>query len=271
MEITAQTAEQICRFPLPTRMPSFWITLAGVIGGDEQHPWENAPVTSIEYILSGSGILWAEETAHYPMAGDICVLTENIQRSYCAEKTDGWKKIVIHLKGTAADSFVQAFGLDDRVVFKDCQQLKPIFEELLETVKRDMAVEQIMENCSMLLMKLLSRLCQQQNPGVPEEVRVVKRFIDNNCMKNLTMTDISAAVFRSNDYVQKLFKRTYGITPYAYYMDRKMAHAKHLLLHTALPVCQIAERLGYKNERYFSAQFRRREGMSASQYRKRMK
>ena len=245
--------------------------MAGVVSCDEQHSWQTASVTVIEYILAGSGVLWVEETAYYPVAGDICILTENMQRTYCGEKTDGWKKIVVHLKGTATDSFVQAFGLTNRVVFKDCQQLKPIFEELLETVKQDIAVEQVMETCSMLLMKLLSRLCQQQDLGVQEEVLRIKRFIDQNCMNNLTMADISAAVFRSNDYVQKLFKQTYGITPYAYYMDRKMDHAKHLLLHTPLSVCRIADRLGYKNERYFSVQFRRREGMTASQYRKRMK
>lgn len=61
----------------------------------------------------------------------------------------------------------------------------------------------------------------------------------------------AACVFRSNDYVKKCFKQHYGMTPYAYYLEPKLTHAKHLLQQTNLPVSQIADRLGCKSDCYF--------------------
>ncbi|MBQ6839775.1 MAG: helix-turn-helix transcriptional regulator, partial [Oscillospiraceae bacterium] len=122
----------------------------------------------------------------------------------------------------------------------------------------------------MLLMKLLTGLCsdRMQDRTVSDEVQTVKRFIENNYQRDLNMDDIAASVFRSNDYVQKQFKQVYGMTPYSYYMELKLECAKNLLLQTNLSVGQIAEKLGYKSDRYFSARFRRATGVTATQFRK---
>ena len=97
---------------------------------------------------------------------------------------------------------------------------------------------------------------------------MVKRFIDNNYRRNLTMDEIAASVYRCNDYVQKQFKQYYGVTPYTYYLEMKMAHAKYLLQRTNLPIKQIADQLGYKSDRYFSKRFRAIVGVTATYYRK---
>ena len=123
----------------------------------------------------------------------------------------------------------------------------------------------------MLVMKLLSRLCEHEarDQRIPDEAQAMKRFIDNHYQQNLSMDEISASIYRSNDYSNKLFKRYYGITPYAYYLDIKMANAKSLLQRTSLSIKQIADRLGYKSDQYFSKQFHKYVGMTASQYRRR--
>jgi AraC-like DNA-binding protein len=82
------------------------------------------------------------------------------------------------------------------------------------------------------------------------------------------MDEIAASVYRSNDYVKKQFKQYYGTTPYAYYLDLKITHAKYLLQKTNLPIKLIADRLGYKSDRYFSKRFREMTGITATAFRK---
>ena len=264
MDFTAYKSEHICRFPLPPELPPLWITKAGITHGDGQ---EETGI-SIEYVLSGTGVIHSGQKVYRPVAGDICILAGPGMSE--TDREDPWTKLFIRLKGTAALSLVQAFALDKKVLYRNGQETRSVFEEIFEAVNKDAPAEQIMEHGSMLIMKLLTRLCrtEMQDPAAPDEVRTVKRFIDNNYQRDLSMDDIAACVFRSNSHVQKQFRQVYGMTPYAYYMDLKIRYAKSLLLRTNLPVSQIADRLGYKSDRYFSVRFRQQVGMTATQFRR---
>lgn len=272
MDITQYNGEHIYRFPMPTQTPPMWISLAGITRGSDG--WQkNEAHTVIEYVFSGTGTLQVEDRTWTLDRGDICILPEKTEYAFTADPRDAWRKMVIHLKGTAASGFVQAFDRSGRLLYKNCGQFESVFEELFDLVRSDAPVEQIMEVGSMLLMKLLTGLHGNgmPDPSVSHEVRKVKRFIDNNYQRDLSMDDIAASVFRSNDYVQKQFKQVYGKTPYTYYMELKMECAKNLLAQTNLSIGQIAEKLGYQSDRYFSARFRRLTGMTATQFRKQRK
>lgn len=259
-------------FLLPGENLPFWVTHAGISYCDDTYRMqrESSTKTVIEYVYSGTGTLHVEQDEYHPSEGDIYILTEKSKHAYIPDKNDPWTKIYINLRGTAVSGLIRAFGLHKKVVYKNCQELRPIFEEIFEEVKKDVPVEQIMERCAGLVMKLLIRLYRHevQEDDVPDEVRTVKWFIDNNYRTNLTMDDIAASVYRSNDYVKKQFKQYYGVTPYAYYLDVKVTHAKYLLQRTNLSIKQIADRLGYKSDRYFSKRFREITGITATQFRK---
>lgn len=268
MDISQYSGEHIYRFPMPAQAPPLWLSLAGITHADDCR--QAADYTTIEYVFSGTGRLQTGEETYLLTAGDICIVSEKTAFVSVADEREPWTKLVLHLKGTAAASFVQAFGLDKNVLYKNCQHMQCVFEEIFCLIRSDKAVEEIMEQGSMLLMKLLTGLCASvfQEKTVCDDVRTVKRFIENNYHRELSMDDIAASVFRSKDYVQKQFKQAYGITPYGYYMELKMECAKNLLLQTNLSVGQIAEKLGYKSDRYFSARFRCVTGVTAGQFRK---
>lgn len=259
-------------FLIPGEEPPFWVTHAGISYCDDTYLMkrEYSTKTVIEYVYSGTGTLRVEQKEYHPSEGDVYILTEKSKHVYYPDKKDPWVKIYINLRGTAVAPMVQAFGLHKKVVYRGCQELRPIFEEIFEEVKKDVPVEQVMENCAGLVVKLLMRLSQREmkTDDVPEEVQTVKRFIDNNYRNNLTMDEIAASVYRSNDYVKKQFKQYYGTTPYAYYLDLKITHAKYLLQKTNLPIKLIADRLGYKSDRYFSKRFREMTGITATAFRK---
>ena len=57
LDFTAYKSEHICRFPLPSELPPLWITQAGITHGNGQ---EETGI-SIEYVLSGTGVIQAGE------------------------------------------------------------------------------------------------------------------------------------------------------------------------------------------------------------------
>lgn len=257
---------------MPDKTPPFWIEMAGIsyCNGYYRVDREKSDVTVIEYVYKGTGTLRVGDASYEPGAGDIYILTENSNHAYRSSASDPWKKIFVNLKGSAVSPLIQAFRLHKKVLYSNCEEFSPIFEEIFALVKQNLPVEDTMERCGMLVFKLLSRLCQHEarDYQIPEEAQALKRFIDNNYQIDLNMDEIAASIYRSNDYTNKLFKRYYGITPYAYYLDVKMANAKALLLRTNLSIKQVADRLGYKSDQYFSKQFHKYVGMTASQYRK---
>ena len=73
----------------------------------------------------------------------------------------------------------------------------------------------------------------------------------------------------SKDRVSVIFKNRFGHAPYRYQIMLKMQDATDLLLHTDLSIGEIAEKLGFQNQLYFSTSYKKQVGVSPSEMRKR--
>lgn len=263
--------EDVRLFAKPVPVPPFWVRLAGVSYCDATYfvAREHSEITVMEYIVSGTGTLTIGGETLHPSAGDVYILPKGSTHRYAADSKDPWVKIFINVCGTAVPSMLQGFGLQNQVLWQGCQEMYPIFSEMFETVQSNAPADVTMEKLGTLVMKLLWRLStrRSEHSQEREEAEQLKEYIDANFQQDLTMDEIAGAIYRSNDYANKLFKRRFGITPYAYYIELKVSNAKALLQHTSLSIGQIAERLGYQSTPYFCRQFRRTTGMTASQFR----
>ncbi len=83
------------------------------------------------------------------------------------------------------------------------------------------------------------------------------RFIERNCLRRLTLTDVAAAVRRSPTYVTSALKRAKGRSANAWIVSGRMAEARRLLLHSDEMIDVIAERVGYADATHFIRMFRR--------------
>ena len=155
-------------------------------------------------------------------------------------------------------------------LFSDCEEFYPLLEEIVLKTQEDLPVEQIMEECQETFMRTLYQFHKKKKIAndVPAEVLKLKDFINENIEHELSITDIANSINRSHDYVNRLFKRYCNTTPYAYYIQMRIDRAMELLQHTSLSIKKISEQLGYKNSMYFSKQFYKVTGMTASDYRR---
>ncbi|MCH8510798.1 MAG: helix-turn-helix domain-containing protein [Kiritimatiellae bacterium] len=81
------------------------------------------------------------------------------------------------------------------------------------------------------------------------------------------MEALSRRVGMSRSVFERAFREEVGTTPYARMLDLRLEESQRLLRHTGWSVARIGEVVGYPEPAGFSAFFRRRAGISPSQWR----
>ena len=83
---------------------------------------------------------------------------------------------------------------------------------------------------------------------------------------NLSIEDLSYKCGISSVYFRRLFMQIHGVSPLKYINALKISRAKELLaseLYTVGEVCQLS---GYRDDAYFSREFKKATGVSPSAY-----
>ena len=93
------------------------------------------------------------------------------------------------------------------------------------------------------------------------------KYIHENYNKNLSLEHVAQMINVSAPYLSSLFPKVLGTNFICYVQSVRIENAKEMLLTTALKVYEIAYRVGYDDEKYFSQVFRKTEGISPSQFR----
>ena len=70
----------------------------------------------------------------------------------------------------------------------------------------------------------------------------------------------------SKSYLKKLFKNATGYSIMDYYTHLKIERAKILIKSGEMSVSEIAELLGYSSIHYFSRVFKKKTGLSPTEY-----
>ena len=98
-------------------------------------------------------------------------------------------------------------------------------------------------------------------------VNEIKSYIDRN-YSNFDVVEQAVHLQKiSLNYARKIFKDKEGQTIFDYLIKKRMNEARHLLTTTNMPVNEIAERVGYFSNSYFSTAFKKYTGMNPSKYR----
>ncbi len=119
-------------------------------------------------------------------------------------------------------------------------------------------------------------LMEGNNPIYTEEVSpnrlnvlvaMVKEYICENYMEDISMQDAARAVNYSEAYFCKMFKQQFGQNFTSYLTEYRIEEAKKLLCQPTVSVKAVGTRVGYPDSNYFARVFRRMNGVSPSEYR----
>ncbi|MCG7386044.1 helix-turn-helix domain-containing protein [Paenibacillus sp. ACRRY] len=97
----------------------------------------------------------------------------------------------------------------------------------------------------------------------------IEEQLQNIISSEGSITQMAEELNLSRSQCTKIFKEIYGISPRQYVTEKKLNHAKQLLVSTNKTIEDIADELGYHSVSHFSRQFRRGTGLSPNQFRPR--
>ncbi|MEG2002356.1 MAG: helix-turn-helix domain-containing protein [Clostridia bacterium] len=95
-------------------------------------------------------------------------------------------------------------------------------------------------------------------------------YVNNNFTENLTLKSLATKFYVNPIYLGRVFKKRTGTLFNEYLTDLRIEKSKVLLKKTSRKVYEIASEIGFNDPNYFIAKFLKSEGITPSQYRKKV-
>ena len=224
-------------------------------------------VWCIEYVEEGCGTVHVDGETFFPKAGDSYFLHAGKDHYYYSSSEDPWKKHFINLSGKLAQSLAEGYGVSDTSHFVGLD-LGAELQQIIEIAKKGEmdSTPEIIEVLNRIFLKMHSSIKKDvDRSGVSEEM---KDFLNTQITSKFRMELLCKHISMSESQAIRLFKKSFGTTPYTYVLLKKISFAKKLLIDTNLSVKEIATKLCFSDEYYFSNIFKEKVGCSPLQYRK---
>ncbi|PZE22141.1 response regulator transcription factor [Paenibacillus xerothermodurans] len=113
------------------------------------------------------------------------------------------------------------------------------------------------------------RVKEQTQQGSQDLLEQAKTYIRGQSLHSISLSMVAEHVKVSPNYLSAVFKKETGQTFIDYLTDLRLHQAKELLAYTNDPVFEIAERLGYHDRKHFRALFKKKVGVTPSEFRDR--
>jgi AraC family transcriptional regulator len=100
------------------------------------------------------------------------------------------------------------------------------------------------------------------------QAKRLRSYIEDKLDSPIRATDLAGVARLSTSYFFRAFRRTFGESPLAYVMRRRMLRAQHLMLASRVPLSQVAAECGMCDQAHFSRTFRRIYGINPMTWRR---
>ncbi|NLO85135.1 MAG: helix-turn-helix domain-containing protein [Clostridiales bacterium] len=101
-----------------------------------------------------------------------------------------------------------------------------------------------------------------------EIIATVRDYIDRNYQRDISIKELTDKFYFSKEYLSRLFREEYGCPIYEYVLKVRLEKAREYLMNPNMQIQEISDKLGYSNANYFGKAFRRRYGVTPSEFRK---
>jgi AraC family transcriptional regulator len=100
------------------------------------------------------------------------------------------------------------------------------------------------------------------------QIRRATEFLESNLQSNTSLYSVAAECELSVSHFARAFRKTFGMPPYRWLIERRVDRAKTYLLHSDLPLADIALRCGFADQSALNKSFRRLLMQSPGEWRR---
>ena len=251
--------------------------LTPVFSGEEKcaagHCW-GAGVRAlyvIHYVISGKGTFYCGPNKFTVRAGQIFVIFPGTIIKYRASFANPWHYAWIGFHGDEAKEIFAQVGISVQ---------KPVFtvnnEAAALALLRNMPAERsaaLKHNLTSKanLYAFMAMLAENTVPnklGENAYITIAVKYIKAHYNEDISVEQLASQIGIGRKYLYALFKRVLNLSPKDYIIAYRMERAKDFLQDMQLSVGSVACSVGYQDPLTFSKMFKRKTGLSPTDYRK---
>jgi AraC-like DNA-binding protein len=252
---------------------------------DHHHPfqyffdWEKGRVLDeyqIVYIANGYGEFESAGVKKTIVKeGTAFLLFPGEWHRYKPSVETGWEEFWVGYEGHYAEYLMKQNCFKPSSPFINVgknAELLNVFIKLIETVKFEGVAHHQLAAClitQLLGLAYASAIMSDTDRHAKNTLIHTARFKMHETLdKPIDLEALAEELNVSYPLFRRSFKETVGISPGQYHLNIRIEKACRLLKETSLSMKEVASQLGFESEFYFSRIFKRKTGISPTQYRK---
>ena len=229
------------------------------------------------YITKGSGYFASQSCPEAPVkAGTVISLFPGEWHSYHPDDETGWDEYWVGFRGVHIDRRVekrfftreeplQHIGLSATIV--------GLYEDILKFASQEKTGYQ--EMISSIVLHILGTVYYKRrnnsftNTYVVDKINEARILMKEQVENPLTPEEIASRLGLGYSWFRRMFKEYTGVSPAQYQLQQKLLKAKELLTSSSMNISEIAYSLKFENAGQFSTFFKKKEGVTPSEFRER--
>ena len=232
------------------------------------------PEFQMIYVSSGEGVFSSGGVTYQVKPGSLMLVLPGIKHAYRPLIETGWHEYWVGFKGAYFLGLIEEGRFSPEHVFFEVGLLDSIlslFNLIFDEVRTQRPLYQ-MKACAAILSLIAEVLARERRSDQPnfyqQTVDKAKYLMESNIFGAINLSAISDQLGISTSRLNEIFKTYTSMTPYQYYIHIKIHRAEGLLEQEELSVKEVAYKMGFDDQYYFSRLFKNKTGVSPSDWKK---
>lgn len=278
MNAKTTSGERILATPTPfARQHYLYVQEVGALKSIEPHISSRNGLDSYLFflVLGGRGT-FRYNGIPYELKQGNCVWVD-CHKPYAHEssKTAPWELKWVHFYGAEVSCFYESFqSHEEGFVFTPSNpgSFNETLSKLFTLYQNDTSGKELLSHkylTDIMTGCLLENTeSNQKSEGMQGKLEEIRDYMKNHFREEITLERLSELFFVSKYHLAREYRRVFGVTPGNDLTGIRISEAKSLLRFTTEPIAAIARACGYPDANYFARAFRRCEGISPLEYRR---
>ncbi|WP_256757717.1 AraC family transcriptional regulator [Cohnella sp. WQ 127256] len=236
------------------------------------------PNFNIHLVTRGKGYIQMDGKAHEIKKGEAFLYVPMQYQQYYSSQDDPWEVYFLHFYGEKIKEFLleKGFYQTNLWTMNHWERLQQSFQSLIHEAETYKQLHQSL--LSTLAYGIVAEFITQAAPLTPRReqssTEVMLNLLTEIQEKACEPFELQVWADKANVsmyYFCKLFRKLTQQTPMQFITLCRIRQSKQLLIeHRTTPIAQIANKCGYPSVSYFIQRFKKQEGMTPLEYRKRI-
>lgn len=231
------------------------------------------PFTEIFYVVDGKGqFLFLNETYSISF-GDLVIIPPYLEHTEQSIPDSPLQYYVIGIDGILFRSKEKTIESQFLFNFSHTPFITALFEQMIYEGKNQECGSDLI--CQKLLEILILKITRAQSltPALSharhmsKECAKIKEYLDTHYTDHITLDSLTRLTHMNKYYMVHSFTRYTGMSPIQYLNECRLEAAQRLLKETDHFVSSIASMVGFSSSSYFAQNFRKRYGITPTEYR----